>query len=161
MLLQRWEAKIRRQEKSPQSGIKLATTRSWVRQAHHWATRAGHGVKSSSVLCTIFCPSPLLHNHITIVKTIDSSERGMNPVAMTIINPLKICRPSWVSNQQPPGLFSSLVRCWLSYGAQVQIQRQSTARPYIFLEKDIGKILAFLFLYMYAFLCLRIFIVGQ
>ena len=40
MLLQRWEAKIRRKEKSPQPGIELATTRSWVRHAHHWATRA-------------------------------------------------------------------------------------------------------------------------
>ena len=28
-------------KKSPQLGIKLATTRSWVRHAHHWATRAG------------------------------------------------------------------------------------------------------------------------
>ena len=41
MLLQRWEAKIRRKEKSPQPGIELTTTRSWVRHAHHWATRAG------------------------------------------------------------------------------------------------------------------------
>ena len=41
MLLQRWEAKIRQKESSPQPRIKLTTTRSWVRQAHHWATRAG------------------------------------------------------------------------------------------------------------------------
>ena len=49
MLLQRREAKIcRKKKKSPQPGIKLATTRSWVRYAHHWATRAGrfHFVKS-------------------------------------------------------------------------------------------------------------------
>ena len=41
MLLQRWEVKICRKEKSPQQGIKLATTRSWVWQAHHWATGWG------------------------------------------------------------------------------------------------------------------------
>ena len=38
------------------------------------------------VLRTIFFPSHWLLSHITIVVTIDSSERGMNPVAMTIIN---------------------------------------------------------------------------
>ena len=41
MLLQRWEAKIRRKEKSPRLGIELTTTRSRVRHAHHWATQAG------------------------------------------------------------------------------------------------------------------------
>ena len=41
------------------------------------------------VLSTIFFPSHWLLSHITIVETIDSSERGMNPVAMTIINPRK------------------------------------------------------------------------
>ena len=41
MLLQRWEAKIHRKEKSPQPGIKLTTTRSWDQHAHHWATQAG------------------------------------------------------------------------------------------------------------------------
>ena len=41
MLLQRWGAKKRRKEKLPQLGIKLPTTRSWVRHAHHWANRAG------------------------------------------------------------------------------------------------------------------------
>ena len=39
MLLQRWEAKIRRKESLPQPGIELTTTRSWVRHAHHWANR--------------------------------------------------------------------------------------------------------------------------
>ena len=34
--------KICRKEKSPQPGIELPTTRSWVRHAHHWATQAGH-----------------------------------------------------------------------------------------------------------------------
>ena len=41
MLLQRWEAKIRQKEKSPQPGIELTTYRSWVRHAHHWAIRTG------------------------------------------------------------------------------------------------------------------------
>ena len=41
MLQQRWEAKIRRKESSPQPGIELTTTRSWVGHAHHWADRAG------------------------------------------------------------------------------------------------------------------------
>ena len=45
MLLQRWEAKIRRKEKSPQPGIGLVTARSWVRHAHHWATRAVYVVE--------------------------------------------------------------------------------------------------------------------
>ena len=30
----------------------------------------------------------------------DSGERGMNPVAMTVINPRKECWPSWGSNQR-------------------------------------------------------------
>ena len=40
MLLQRWGAKIRYKETSPQLGIALTTTRSWVRHAHNWATQA-------------------------------------------------------------------------------------------------------------------------
>ena len=39
---------------------------------------------------------------ITIVETMDSGERGMNPVAMTIINPRKEYWPSRGSNQRPP-----------------------------------------------------------
>ena len=41
MLLQRWEAKIRQKEKSPQLPIKLPTTRSRVRHTQHWDTPAG------------------------------------------------------------------------------------------------------------------------
>ena len=41
------------------------------------------------VLRTIFFPSHWLLSHKTIVKTMASSERGMYPVAMTIINPNK------------------------------------------------------------------------
>ena len=45
--------------------------------------------------------------HITIVKTTDSSERGMNPVTMTIISPRKEYWPSRGSNQRPPVLKSA------------------------------------------------------
>ena len=38
---------------------------------------------------TTFCPSHWLISHITIAETTDSSERGMNPVAMAIIIPGK------------------------------------------------------------------------
>ena len=41
------------------------------------------------VLCTTFFPCHWLLSHITIFKTVVSSEKGMNPVAMTIINPQK------------------------------------------------------------------------
>ena len=41
------------------------------------------------VLCTTFFPRQWLLCHIAIVETIDNCERGMNPVAMTIINPRK------------------------------------------------------------------------
>ena len=41
MLQQRWEAKKRRKEISPQPGIELTTSTSWVRHAHHWDIRAG------------------------------------------------------------------------------------------------------------------------
>ena len=49
MLLQRWEAKIRWKEKSPQPGIELTTTRSSVRHAHHWPTRVGHILMEKSL----------------------------------------------------------------------------------------------------------------
>ena len=51
-------------------------------------------------------PSHWLLPHITIVETMDSGERGMKPVAMTIINPQKEYWPSWGSNQRPPVLKS-------------------------------------------------------
>ena len=37
----------------------------------------------------------------------DSGERGMNPVAMTIINPPKEYWPSWESNERPSVLKSA------------------------------------------------------
>ena len=54
MLLQRWEVKIRRKEKSPQPGIELTTTRSWVRHAHHWSTRAGGLYSKGFINITVF-----------------------------------------------------------------------------------------------------------
>ena len=62
------------------------------------------------VLCTIFFPSHRLLSHITIVEKTDSSERGMNPVAMTIINPWKEYWLSRGSNQQPPVLKSAMLQ---------------------------------------------------
>ena len=46
-------------------------------------------VMGQPVLCTIFL------SHTIIIETINSSERRMNPVTMTIINPLKEYWPSW------------------------------------------------------------------
>ena len=48
MLLQRWDAKICRKEKSPQPGMEVITTRLWVQHAHHWATWAGHTREAGS-----------------------------------------------------------------------------------------------------------------
>ena len=64
----------------------------------------------------IFFPSHWLLSHITIVKTTESGERGMNPVAMTFINPRKEYWPSQGSNQQPPFhlvLYSTEWAMWL------------------------------------------------
>ena len=58
------------------------------------------------VLRAIFFPSYLLLSHTTIVKRMDSGERGMIPVTMTIINPWKEYWLSLGSNQQPPILKS-------------------------------------------------------
>ena len=41
------------------------------------------------VLSAIFFPSHWLLSYITIVKTMDCIEIGMNPVAMIVINPQK------------------------------------------------------------------------
>ena len=45
-----------------------------------------HGFLLTSTPHNIF-PSHCLLSHITTVETTDSGERGMNPVAMTIISP--------------------------------------------------------------------------
>ena len=59
-----------------------------------------------SVLCTIFLPSHSLLSHITTVETMDSGERGINPVAMTFISPWRKYWPRWGSNQRPTVLKS-------------------------------------------------------
>ena len=46
-------------------------------------------------------------SHMTIVKTMDSSDRGMNPAAMTIVNPRKAYRPTRGSNEPTPVLKSA------------------------------------------------------
>ena len=47
-------------------------------------------------------PKPLVLPHVTIVEILDRSERRMNPVAMTIINPRKEYWLSQGSNHGPP-----------------------------------------------------------
>ena len=44
-----------------------------------------------------------------VVKTLDSLERRMNPVAMTIISPWKEYWANWRSNQRPPVLKSCML----------------------------------------------------
>ena len=65
----------------------------------------------STVLHTLLFSRQWLQPNITIVK-MDSSERRMNCVAMTIINPQKLhwMKPVW-------NLFSSPMPYQLSYGA--------------------------------------------
>ena len=60
----------------------------------------------------------ILLSHITIVQTTESGGRGMNPVAMTIINPAK---EYWLSrrlNQRPPILKSATLQTEL-WGWQI------------------------------------------
>ena len=57
--------------------------------------------------CTYPC-FPGVLSHITIEIT-DSGERGMNPLATTIINPQKKYCPSWESNQRLLVLKSALL----------------------------------------------------
>ena len=61
------------------------------------------------ILHTIFFPSHWLLSQITIVETTRSGERGMNPVAMTIINPQKEYWANRGSNQGPPVLRSAML----------------------------------------------------
>ena len=61
------------------------------------------------VLCTILFPSSWLLSHINIVETMDSGERGMNPVTMTIIIPQKEYWPSRGSNKRPPVFKSEML----------------------------------------------------
>ena len=58
-------------------------------------------IVASAPIHETFFPSHRRLSHITIVETEDCGERGMNPVAMTIINPRKEYWPSRGSNQRP------------------------------------------------------------
>ena len=51
-----------------------------------------------TLLGTMIFLSHWLLSHVTIIETMDTSERGMNAVAMTIINPRIELEPSWGSN---------------------------------------------------------------
>ena len=66
---------------------------------------------------------PLAAFHLTIVETKDNSERGMNPVAMRIVNPRKEYWPSRGSNQRPPVLKSATLLTEL-WGSAVKVQRR-------------------------------------
>ena len=69
-------------------------------------------------------PAPFPHNPCR-KKKIDISERGMNPVAMTIINPLKAYWPSRGSNQPPRVLkFCTL----FSYEASLTLSQKTNFR---------------------------------
>ena len=57
-------------------------------------------------ISTLFFPSHWLLSHIIIVETIDSGERGMNPVT-SIINHRKEYWASRGSNERPPVLKST------------------------------------------------------
>ena len=59
------------------------------------------------VLCIIFFRSHWLLSNITIVETMDTCERGMNPVTITIINLCKDYWPSQRGSNQPPPFFKS------------------------------------------------------
>ena len=73
------------------------------------------------VLRTIFFPSHWLLSNITIVETTNSDERGMNPVAMTIINPRKKYWPSRGSNQQPSVLKSATLPTELTIFSRIRL----------------------------------------
>ena len=68
---------------------------------------------------TIFFPSHWLLSHITIVETTENGERGVNPVAMTIINPRKEYWQSCGSNQCPSVLKSATLPTELWTSAKV------------------------------------------
>ena len=62
-----------------------------------------------SVLCTLSFPSHWLLFHTTIIKTVVSGDRNINPITMTIINSRKETGQS--GNQISDSLFSSLACC--------------------------------------------------
>ena len=97
------------------------------------------------VLCTIFFPSHRLFSHLKIVERMDSGERGMNFVAMTIINPRKEYWPSQGSNQVPPVPKSTMLptRLW---GSAIKKRRKCLSNTSFFFPKMSSNILIFLVL---------------
>ena len=97
MLLQTWEANIRRKESSPQPGIELTITWSWVWHPHHWASWAGQGTlgipqqenrTSSPENAFLSCPwwiAPLDPN-LTSSLEVDCSR--CNPLSLTFCSML-------------------------------------------------------------------------
>ena len=65
------------------------------------------GALFRQILRTVFFPSYWLLSHVTTIETIDRGERGINPVARTIINP---CKEYWLSCRSQ----SVLKSCMLS-----------------------------------------------
>ena len=74
-----------------------------------------HSHAFQELLLPVIFPSNWLLSHITIIETMDRSEREMNPVAMTIINPRKEYWPSWGSNQHSPVLKTEISSCMFDY----------------------------------------------
>ena len=71
----------------------------------------------SSVLCTIFFSSHWLLSNISLIETMDSGERGINPVTINTMNPLKEYCPIRGLNQRPVVLQSCALLtelCWFS-----------------------------------------------
>ena len=67
-----------------------------------------------NILFKLLAAFPLL----TIVETTDSGDRGMNPVAVTIVNPRK---EYWLSRGWTSDLLFSSLQCyWLRYRAQAE-----------------------------------------
>ena len=60
----------------------------------------------SSVLSKIFFPSHWLLSHMNIFETMNSNNRGINPLPTTVINSRKQYWPNQQSNHQPPVLTS-------------------------------------------------------
>ena len=72
-----------------------------------------------------------------MVKATDSSEGGMNPVAMTIISPQKEYWPSRGSNKQPPVLKSVTLPTELWGSAQIHSERNEFIREIVSENSDI------------------------
>ena len=94
------------------------------RRPVHLSTLSWSSFDQYSAVRTIFFPSHWLLSHITFVDTTDSGERGMNPVAMTIINHRKEYWPRLGLNQRPPVLKSATLPTEL-WGSAFQTKRNS------------------------------------